>query len=173
MRDSRSTAVLEAFSKQFPDTVYAVLARERLTQLRTEQQQLAMLQKEDERKRAEAAEATHRKAEEDAQRKQEQDKRRTEVAEARRNAEDDARRKQEEERRAAETRRKAEEDARIQVVLLAEAKRKAGEATAACLAEETKAESRVAPKSLEDSLQQEVRIQIQEYAEASRPFRRR
>jgi flagellar biosynthesis GTPase FlhF len=33
IRESRSTAVLEAFSKQFPGTVYAALAADRLAEL--------------------------------------------------------------------------------------------------------------------------------------------
>ena len=112
-----------------------------------------MLQKEDDRKRAEHAETARLKAEEEARRKQEEDFRRTEAA---------RRRQEEEQRLAAEARRKAEEEVRNQAVVFAEAKRKAEQATAACLAEEAKAEQRITPKALEDSLQHEVRLQIQD-----------
>ncbi len=80
VRDSRNPAVLETFAKQFPGTVHAALAQERLTDLqhaaqaaktqaeqqRAEQQRLAMLQKEEgDRKRVEA-EAKRRDDEEAA-----------------------------------------------------------------------------------------------------------
>ena len=78
VKNSRSVAVLEAFAKQFPGTVHAALASERLTDLQREalaakakedQQRLALLrQQEMDRKRVADEAVARRKAEEDARR---------------------------------------------------------------------------------------------------------
>jgi formylglycine-generating enzyme required for sulfatase activity len=70
VRQSQSVAVLDAFTKQFPGTVYAAEATERIAEVRREadeRQRVALLQKQEaDRKRAEAEAAAKRKSDEEA-----------------------------------------------------------------------------------------------------------
>jgi formylglycine-generating enzyme required for sulfatase activity len=79
LRQSQSVAVLEVFVRQFPGTVYAAEAAERIAEVRREadeRQRVALLQKQEtDRKRAEAEAAAKRKSDEEAAARAEADAR--------------------------------------------------------------------------------------------------